>query len=479
MTMQFTKAFFGDTPSDQRKYLTAVLRILKDKYPKIVLPAVGQFTLAKCAIEAGYAREAIFTSDISLYTSMLGYLYARKRIEGLAPTLGEEYRERYETCRDDIERVAYLIWLMKTRQLNAGVLYEKLVLDDLVERREKHIEHIAEKLRNYQSYYDGINYEIADMREILSVAQTPDTLVVLNPPVFRQGYEKMFNFGEAIKWSSGISEFDFQKEYRALYDRTKAFSTPYVWYRFRDVSGFDPREVIFCKEYDIDKRDYWLCTKPDELKDFRYCYTVDFMSATGVKPHPAPIFTDGGKLTENSKISFVSVSEQVALYYRDLFAHKLGNTSAEQYFLMLIDGKIFATVGFMTTALFRLESDRVFENYGFSAPVRNMPRANRLLMMAITCKEFGEVIRRHASRVNRIYRLNGLRTTCLSKYRKVKLNNGVLDVESCERIREGKPNGGMYKIVYDTGFHDLTFAEVVRKFLDEEKALSANKAVAA
>lgn len=478
MAMQFNKVFFGDTPSEQRKYLVAVLRFLKDKYPKIVLPAVGQFTLAKCAIEAGYERKNIFTSDISLYTSLLGYLYSGRPVDDLKPFIAEEFRERYEACNSEVERAAYLIWLMKTRQLNTGVLYEKLVYDDLMERRDTHITRIAAKLDAYKSYYAGINYEIADLRAILAVMQTPDTLVVLNPPVFRQGYTKMFDFKGSIVWDSGIPEFDFQKEYRLLYEQTKTVSTPYIWYRFRDVVGFDPREVIFCKEYDINKRDYWLLTKPEELAGFKYQYTVDFMTDIGLKAYPAPIFTNGDELTPESKISFVSVSEQVAKYYRDLFAHKLGNTSAEQYFLMLVDGKIFATVGFMTTALFRLESDRVFENYGFSSPVKNMPRANRLLMWAITSKEFADVIRNQASKVNRIYKLNGLRTTCLSKYRKVKLNNGILNVESCERIRDGKPNGGMYKIVYDTDFHDLTFAEVVQKFLDEEKALSAKKEIA-
>lgn len=471
MAMQFNKIFLGDTPSDQRRYLTAVLRFLRERYPRIVLPAVGQFTLAKCAIEAGYAREAIFASDISLYTSLLGYLYAGKSVDALKPMLAEEYRERYKACADDTERVACLFWLMKTQQLNPEVTYERLVLDDLAERREEHIAQLSGKIATLSRYYAGINYDIADMRALLSSPQDPGTVVVVNPPVYKSGYSKMFDFKSAIRWESGIDEFDFSKEYRALYERTRAFPTPFIWYRFRDTEGFDGREVIFCKEYDVNKRDYWLMTKPEELAGFRYRYTVDFMTETGVKPYPAPVFSDTRELTTGSRIRFVPVDERTALYYRDLWAHKLGNTSAEQYFLMLVDGKVFATVGFMTTALFRLESDRVFENYGFSAPVKGMPRANRLLMMAITSREFGDVIRRHASRVNRIYRLNGLRTTCLSKYRKVKLNNGILDVLSCERIRDGKPNGGMYKILYDTDFHDMTFAQVVAKFLDEEKAL--------
>ncbi len=476
MAMQFNKVFFGDTPSNQRKYIAAVFRFLKDKYPKLILPACGQFSLAKCAIEAGYEKKNIFASDISLYSSLLGYLYSGKPVEDLKFVLAEDYRDRYAKCGSDIEKAAHLVWIMKTKQINTKVFYEKLVFDDLTGRMEFHIKNIAEKLERFRTYYSGINYEIADMREILTIAQAPDVLVVVNPPVFRNGYTKMFNFENAILWGSGVPEFDFKREYRPVYEQTRAMPTPYLWYRFRSVEGFEASEVIYCKEYDIDKRDYWLLTKPDELKDFKYQYMADFMTEMGVKAYSAPIFTNEDELTYDSKISFVSVTEQQAMYYRDLFAHKLGNTSAEQYYLMLIDGKIFATVGFMTSKLFRLQSDRIFENYGFSAPVKNLPRANRLLMLAITCKDFTKFIYDNASRINRIYRLKGLRTTCLSKYRKVKLNNGILKVLKCEKIPEGKSNGGMYKILYDTEFHDLTFADVVKKFLDEEKSVLQIKA---
>ena len=39
-------------------------------------------------------------------------------------------------------------------------------------------------------------------------------------------------------------------------------------------------------------------------------------------------------MDENSKVKFVSVQQEVGLYYRDLFAHRLGNTGAEHYFYL-------------------------------------------------------------------------------------------------------------------------------------------------
>jgi len=175
------------------------------------------------------------------------------------------------------------------------------------------------------------------------------------------------------------------------------------------------------------------------------------------------------EIKPDTKIEFKSVSADIALYYRDLWAHKLGNTKAEHYYLILLNDKVFATVGFHTSELFRLRSTRVFENYGFNAPSKRHPRINRLMMMLITCKEMEGVLRKDVSKVNRVYDLKGLRTTCLSKYRKVKSNNGILKVEKREKMKDG-----VYKIMYDTDFHKRNFQQCVVDYLKEENQLLKN-----
>lgn len=469
MTAQLEKVFLGHTPADQRKFITAVLRFLKDKFQILILPAIGQFSLAKCAIEAGYEKRNIFTSDMSLYSTLLGYLYSGKNILDLGIQVSPTHEERWRQCTNDFERAAFLVWLMKQCQLKPTVYYEKVVYDELVENRELHINQLTKKLEQYATLYSGIHYEIADMRDVLTAKKEEGALTIVNPPVFRNGYTKMFNFKGNILWNSGISEFDFLKEYKNYYSETKKLSAPHIWYRFRDTEGFDPKDIIYCKEYDVDKRDYWLLTKPEVLEGFSFRYTVEFLEARPTKPYPTKIFTDEDTITENSEISFVGVPEEVAMYYRDLFAHKLGNTKAEHYYLMLVDGKIYSVCGFHTTKLFGMQSTRVFENFGFSVPLKSNPHSNRLLMMLITSTEFGEVIRKTTSKVNRIYDLRGLRTTCLSKYRSIKTHRDILNRESRKLIPEGNPNAGMYHIVADADFHNHTFKETLRWFLEEQK----------
>lgn len=159
--LQLNKIFLGHTPVEQRKYLTALLKYLQPKYPKIVLPAVGQFTLAKCAIEAGYAKENIYTSEISLFSSLLGYLFIDKPISDLGFTIEYKvkkvWQEEYEKLETDIDRVSFLFWVMKVSQLEK-ISYQKLMFEELVENRRKYISEIKGTVAKMVEYFKGINY---------------------------------------------------------------------------------------------------------------------------------------------------------------------------------------------------------------------------------------------------------------------------------------------------------------------------------
>lgn len=369
MAIPDNKIFLGHTPVDQRKYITAVLKHLVKTHPKIIIPAVGQFTLVKCAIAAGYEKQNIYTSDISLFTSLLGYHFSGRSVDELDfEIVNDEYRAEYTLCQSDGEKIAYILWLMKTAQMSK------------------------------------IHY------------------------------------------------------------KSKTLNFPVIWYRFRSVEGFNEAEVIYAKEYEIEKQDYWLITKPEVIQDFPHYKHIAGFKPKNLRPYTLPLFSDSDTIDENTTVRFVSVSEDVALYYRDLFAHRLGNTGAEHHYLMLVGEKVFSCVGFTTSKLFRLQTNYIFENYGFSVPSKKYPRNNRLLMMMITSEEMGRVIRNTTSNKNRFYSLEGMKTTCLSKWRSIKTHQGILE----RTHREQMPNG-MYKIQASTKWHDRDFKKTLALWLEEQR----------
>jgi len=456
---QLTKIFLGHTPKDQRDFLVHLLQSLRGQYPVLVIPCCGNFTLAQAGLLAGYAPAAIHCSDISLYSSLLGRLACGEDYQTLPYQVQEPYTSDYEGYEPGLRQVAYLLWLMKLAQLREDNPYEAQYREAMVTDKAKLVDAMAARLQGFAERYKGIQYEVRDMREVLRDDNPPEAVVLCNPPVFAKGYAKMFNFEGVIDWPDSAEEFNWRKEYWDLYAATETQQRVHIWYRYKNVGKAPQNHVVFAKEYKAEHFDYWLCTKPEALDVESLPARVRYKHSKNYAPLNAPLVPKDYRITENTKITFRKVSGEVSLYYRDLFAHKLGQTKAEIYYVMLLDGAVFGTVGFHLADVRLLRDDHVMEVFGFDRSLDAETYAHRLLMMAITCREFRD--RLYADqRSNRYFEMRGFKTVCLAKYRKLKSSNGLLELVKRDKL----PNGS-YRLMYKTKWWDRTFQGCVQDWL--------------
>jgi hypothetical protein len=458
------KIFLGSTKSDQRRFIYDLLVAGRKKWGKIIIPACGHFVMAKAAVQAGFEKSSIFNSDISLFSSLLGYYFSGRPVSELNFAVGDNHLEEYESFKNDTERIAFLFWLMKVLQIKGDNYYEQSHKEHIENQKVEYVKMVKKELKSLKSYFEGVNYEVYDLRKAATDEYEENTIVLLNPPVFSKGYSKMFDFEEDIVWDPGIEEFSWSKEYWDLFEKSKLNQGFFVWYRHKNKEKADSENVVFAKQYSLQKTDYWLVNKPETFNELNISKRVIPIKVKKCKPYKAPIVPSDYTITEKTKISFVKVEKEVGLYYRDLWAHRLGHTQAEQYFLMLLDGYVFGTVGFHLADYLRMVSDMVFENYGFSAPLDKYPTRNRFLMMCITCEEFRDYLLSTITKKNRIQEMLGFKTTCLTKYRKAKQNNNLLKIQS----REKMPNG-MYKIVYVTEWWQRNWLKCIKDYVTECK----------
>ena len=473
--MDFGKVFLGSTQPDHRRFVTSALAYLRTSgYERAVIPCCGQFTLVKAAIAAGFPRENISAGDISLFSSLLGYYYSGKPLSELPFTIkSPRLKAEYESCGTDTDRLALLILWIKLTQYR-DIQFEQRFADDLIANADAHKAGMAATLETAREHYKGVVYRIEDLRDAAR-HDDPATVIVLNPPAYPKGYTKLFKGVESIiDYTWPVEEFNVRKEYRTFYESLKAIQSCVFVYRAGNIDGYPSEDAVFANERGPGRIDYWLCTKPETLAGFSHNRVVKFKPARSLKPYrKLHIFSDGDELTPESRVRFIVIKEEQALYYRDLWAHRLGDTKAEVYVICLLDEKVFAVVGFHGQALRLGMSTSVFESFGFGCPHSFYYNTTRLLMYFITTKEFGRWLHTHMSRRNRIYRMVGLKTTCLSKYRKVKLNNGILPVTHREKIIKG-PNTDMYRIVYEVPWYDRTYADCIKLYLDEQKTKEAD-----
>ncbi|HOI37201.1 MAG TPA: hypothetical protein PLF11_07430 [Bacillota bacterium] len=464
--LQVDKIFLGHTAAKQRAYLRhALTRFREGGCERVVIPCCGQFSLAFVAVEAGYRPSQVCCSDISLFSGLIGHLCSGVPIEALGFTLAPEYQEGYDQRATEIDRAAYLFWLMKVAQLQESknpVLretrdYFTLHQGKVIERVRGHLEAILGKL-------SGIRYMTADVRDVLRDSRDPQEIVLVNPPVYEKGYEKQFDFHGSIVYSAGVEEFSWKKEYLKLFDANRENPAPMLWLRVHHAKEADPENIVFAQEFNFKKSEFWLINNPAYVEKFGLDRSIDARGMKRTKPLRAKVLPADYEICPDTQVSMKMVKRDVAMYYRDLFAHKMGQTAAEWDVVMLLDGMVFGVFGLHTRDLRILRSDIMYEVYGFNRPLAKYPNANRLLMLCITTKRFRDWAMRLIFPRNRLAVCNRFKTTCFSKYRTVKLNHGILN-----RISREKLENGNYKTVWETEWRDQSYAECVRQYLNEVK----------
>jgi hypothetical protein len=64
-----------------------------DLYDRVVIPCAGRFTIAEAAVDAGWRPEEIECSDISLFSSVLGYAAAQTDLNALPIEFHSEFAD--------------------------------------------------------------------------------------------------------------------------------------------------------------------------------------------------------------------------------------------------------------------------------------------------------------------------------------------------------------------------------------------------
>ena len=61
-----------------------------EHYDRVVIPCAGRFTLAEAAVDAGWDASKLHLSDITPFSSLIGYMAAGKDLNGLGVTFAPE-----------------------------------------------------------------------------------------------------------------------------------------------------------------------------------------------------------------------------------------------------------------------------------------------------------------------------------------------------------------------------------------------------
>jgi hypothetical protein len=430
---------------------------------KWLVPCAGQFSIPEMLVGLGIAPDRIWTSDITLFSSVLGYLAdVEKNVAELqfAPASVELKNILGTLPSSEIELAATILYAIKWVQLSSKKDFYMWQRKSLEVERERVLSIYGATLETYKKKMSGMHYDIRDaFVHVKQEAENNKCVVWFNPPGYKGGYTKMFDAHGQYSWAEPhINELDPDKNDAFLVSLTDVPAHVLVYStEGHAVDGLpESWQAIFSALNEKQRKKSYVMSNKS--------LNVGVVVRSKLKDtQPKHALFDDHTITAESKVSMVRCSKEDALYYYDLFVRELGMVKAEIYYLFCIDGQVAGTCGFFFRDWMMKRSSALFETFGLSMTSLRYARLGRLLMTTITCEEFKEQFVAETLKKSTLQReLTTLKTTCLTKYPEAKKNRGILKLTHRERM----PNGRFY-LSYETAWHKKTYQGIISEWVEK------------
>ena len=256
--------FLGNTPGPARAYLGGLLAALRRRYRRLVIPCCGKFAIAEVAVNVGWSPEKIDCSDVSLFSSVLGYLASGKPLSALqvSVTPPEQLEATLSPLSFDTPgQILYALKLLTAHQ-HAKTYWAELVVRELQRHRDKHIEEMEKQAQALAGKLTGLSYRSLDMWEHLEEVKTKASAIT-----YERGYTRLYDTGGALSWAEpSFQEFSPKTHQAELRDRLLGFAGLAVFGR-QHLEEADSPLLIFASEYSLERTDYLLANKPQVVAD--------------------------------------------------------------------------------------------------------------------------------------------------------------------------------------------------------------------
>ena len=420
-------------------------------------PWAGSFKTIQVAIQAGFEPKQIVASDVSLFSWVIGLSASGRDLAELDVKFSDGL-EHLEVYRNGPFFGGAILWGMSWRYLNrkAGPFFDQLKAE-LEASRDEYVRTTQARVNALGGSIRGVRFgQLAD-----ADFDGDSKLVYLAPRKDRDDQS-----GPIISWSMPAraepTESNVGKALVLTYTRAKAD---------RRVDEENRRRAVFVNET-TRGTERILTNRPEELA-FRGALNRKMVD---LRPSAHPLLPHDYKITPNSKIAFVRTSKNVAYYYRDMFAHKLGVTRAEVYFLGLVDGHVWAACGFFLSDCTRRryvgghDALAVHEQFGFCVPC-GYKRIVKLMLMCLSCRDFWQYLVECVPMLTLIGGPVEFKTTCLADVPELKTHRTVSKLRSRERMPNGK-----YKLVYVAPFRVETYRDCLKRWLEKDGQVLTDRA---
>lgn len=404
-----TDFFIGNTNPKEKRFEKHLLKAAKKAgYERFIEPCSGELAMSQLAIEAGFSH--IEASDITLFSTMLGYYVEGKAIDELCVNI-----DGVGKCSDIID-VLYYHLLFKMEKMQGRDYFDNIITD-IRKKKEWHKQKIKESLDKAAAVFHGrVHYFPMDMIEHLGkFVNDEKAIVIMNFPTYKGGYEKHFDVGDRITWKEPKYQmFDPATDKPKIKEMLKNAKCLVLFYEeaYPNETCFDAVYVRFGAR---DGMNTYITTnnKSRVLQLVREECAVR-LDEKEIKPINKSLISSDYVFSEKSKIEVIRAAPCECDYYRKLFTHNFNGSTGQGGFAVIVDGKILGVFGYSKTfsAFFgNGDNEDLFLTFAMAKTVYGF-RVNRLLTYIAKSKNIAYLVCNDLDKVT----YQKLKTAMISKY---------------------------------------------------------------
>jgi hypothetical protein len=348
--------FLNTWDEPERNYLYPIFQKLRQRgYTRFVEPCAGAFVMPSIAVEGGWPRAQMLMSDVSLFSSLMGYTFMGKPLDDLE-------------IRVDGEPIAMADGVTVARQA-ATVLYRQLVLrmdrrpelpywdelrHDLSEREAAHIADIERHILRLDERMHGVQYVPKDIwQHVEDVADDPHTVISVNPPTYKGGFEKFYDTGGRLTWKEPAYDvFDAQVDVYRLLEQMQGRAA-LILCQQQQEPGKAGHWPVYARHLSLGQYVYVCANRPTEVLELAGGMKVMPLKGKDIQRLDVPTIPKDHEITAASTLTVMAVTDKEATYYRDLWMHKLDYRSAGYYVAVVLDGFLAGMIGYDAAPIYR------------------------------------------------------------------------------------------------------------------------------
>src|SRR2546425_5921806 len=448
--IQTDPIFLGVVPRGARNYVAEQIVRLDRPFFNA---CAGRFSVVEAAVKQGFPAASVHASDIGLFSGLIGYLADEsKRLEDLGIRILDPDLEPRDV-RDDLDLAAHVMLILKLNQMSQTNLRGLYLREELRASWSQYRQAVRDELAGLVAAIKEIHYELADIWDIIERVSADDASFFASVPHYADGYRKMFRTPNLAWNEPKIAQFD-PKRFIELTRRL----------------GEAKCAALLCRrgEWEEEVRPPWkrVFGRPESREKALWIIANRSMQAyaenhTGFGDIRKLAIYDDHEITPASKFRVTLVGLPTALYYRDLFVHRLGATTADRGFLLLVDGQVMTAFGIFAQDFLQFRTRYLPEMFGITRSSKRYHRLGKLFMLLLTSGE----MKKRLCDILKLWRHEprGIQTTSITVHEEGKTERGALKVVSRETLDDRR-----FRIIYGGDFRNDSFAHVVSGWLKKD-----------